>query len=366
MPNYVSLQFPSEYLQLYFLIEKNPSLLDMLNVKYQIDGAKPKTDPFPDSLKVGREFGNKEFELKEPLSLSKLTMHSFLGYSESIPQGSTVARLELLRQDGTSQTVPIRAGTETAEWAIDRPNIKILHQKAPLARSLDVPNQGFKKHVYLFERDLKETKGIIKISLQYLWPKGMLEIESILLNNQNLKGLIKDRFDLTAPSTFKNNYAFPRVYTLARGKAIPKEPGKEKEWQKAVLTELKNCNPRDYVILDLLPSGYKEPRASSFSTREAQITHYSPHLIRVSSKTEEDKFLILSDTYNTYWKATIDQKPAPILRANYGLRGVYVPKGTHQVDFSFHYTPFYYGLVITGLSLGLLLILSFLKLKRFK
>jgi hypothetical protein len=363
MPNYVSLQFPSEYLQLYFLLEKNPNLVDMLNIKYQIDGSKPTMVPFSDSLRVGREFRNREFDLKAPLSLSKLTIYSFLSYSESISQGSVVACIRLTKQDGSVETIPIRAGIETAEWAIDRPGINFLHRKAQVAKSWDVQDQGFKKNVYFFEWDLKESPGIVTIALQYLWPQGTLEVEKVLLNTQNLKDLIKDRFDLIAPSVFRNGNAFPRVYTLARGKVIPEKENKDKEKEKNLLKELENFNPRDYVILDRLPAGYKEPQASSFSTREAKITHYSPHLIKIVSKTEEDKFLILSDTYNTYWKATIDQKPTTILRANYGLRGIYLPKGNHQIEFSFHYTPFYYGLIITCLSLGVLLIVSFFQIK---
>ena len=53
MPNYVSLQFPSEYLQLYFLSDYNPELLDLLNVKYQVGENEPRISSFPPAIKLG-------------------------------------------------------------------------------------------------------------------------------------------------------------------------------------------------------------------------------------------------------------------------------------------------------------------------
>jgi len=366
MPNYVSLQFPPEYLQLLFRLEKNPNLFDLLNIKYQIGDLVPKIDPFQDGIKVGSEFKNKSFDLREAVPLSKLTVDSFLSYSESISQGTEVAQIQLFRKDGSVLTLPIRAGIETAEWAIDRPGQTFLHRKARVAESIDLPNQGYRRNIYRYEWDFKETPEIKKINLQYLYPQGILIIREVVLNTQNLKEVTKDRFDLVAPGIFQNSNAFPRVFTLARAKVVSNDKDTEKEKEKKLLTELENFNPKDYVILEKLPPGYKEPATSSFSTQEARITLYAPHLVKIASKTEEDKFLILSDTYYPYWKATIDQKPATILRADYGLRGLYVPKGNHQIEFSFHYSPFYYGLIITCISLALLFLWSITHYRKYR
>lgn len=364
MPNYVSLQFPPEYLQLFFLFGKNPNLFDLLNIKYQISGSVPKTTSVHDTIKVGSEFKNKSFDLREVVPLSKLTVNSFLAYSDSISQGTVVAQIQLFRKDNSVITLPIRAGIETAEWAIDRPGQPFLHRKATVVESREDPNQGYKKNIYRSEWDFKEYQEIIKINLQYLYGQGILEIGKMEINSRNLKEIIRDRFEPIAPSIYKNRSVFPRVFTLARAKVVSNDKDTEKEKEKKILTEVENFNPKDYVLLEKLPPGYKEPATASFSTQEAKIILYSPHRIKIVSKTEEDKFLILSDTYNPYWKATIDQKPAPILRADYGLRGLYVPKGNHQIEFSFHYSPFYYGLIISSISLAFLLFWSIILYKR--
>jgi uncharacterized membrane protein YfhO len=100
-----------------------------------------------------------------------------------------------------------------------------------------------------------------------------------------------------------------------------------------------------------LPAGYQQPTTSLFSVEEANILNYSPDFIKIATKTREDKFLVLSDTDSPFWKASIDQGQVPILKANYGLRGLYVPKGDHQIVFSFHFYPFYLGLAVTGATI---------------
>lgn len=350
MPDCLSTQFPMEYLNLYFLVGKNPNLFDLLNIKYHVGGKEPIISPLPEVIKVGTTMGTKEeFLLSSPLPLSNLTLNSFLSFSELIPQGKSVAQIILHKKDGTQKILPIRAGIETSEWAIDRPGTRFLHRKAEVVESKEVKGEGYQGHVYKMTIDFPNPLVIEKISLQYLASQGILEIRKIFLNQKALGDSIKKRFELSAPGIYKNDSAFPRVFTIAKAKVIPLE--------KKMLEEVQHFDPKEYVLLEKLPSGYKNPPAPSFSTQEAQIVRYSPDQILIETKTESDKFLVLSDTYSPYWKARVDQKPAPIYRANYGLRGLYIPKGEHKVEFTFYFFPFYYGLVITCISLVFLIIM---------
>ena len=46
-------------------------------------------------------------------------------------------------------------------------------------------------------------------------------------------------------------------------------------------------------------------------------------------------WLLLSDVYYPGWRATVDDTPAPVLRANYVFRAVRVPAGEHTVEMTF-------------------------------
>ena len=46
--------------------------------------------------------------------------------------------------------------------------------------------------------------------------------------------------------------------------------------------------------------------------------------------------LVLNDVWHPWWRASVDGKPAEILKANVLFRAVVVPPGKHVVRFSFH------------------------------
>src|SRR3989304_8000798 len=53
---------------------------------------------------------------------------------------------------------------------------------------------------------------------------------------------------------------------------------------------------------------------------DARITHYSIDEIRGDVDTERDGLLVLSETYDPFWKASVDGAPAALHRADYALR----------------------------------------------
>jgi uncharacterized membrane protein YfhO len=84
--------------------------------------------------------------------------------------------------------------------------------------------------------------------------------------------------------------------------------------------------------------------------RESSITRRPESSSRRGGR--EDKFLVLSDTYSPYWKAKVDGRSQTVLKVNYGQRGLYLPSGRHQVEFYFHFSPFYYGSAVTLATLA--------------
>ncbi|MBI4691567.1 MAG: YfhO family protein, partial [Nitrospirae bacterium] len=69
----------------------------------------------------------------------------------------------------------------------------------------------------------------------------------------------------------------------------------------------------------------------------------------------ENTLLLLNDTFDNGWKASIDGNDAKIIRANYAFRAVAVPAGVHRVQFSFSAKGFKEGKVISLFSLSVFL-----------
>ncbi len=89
------------------------------------------------------------------------------------------------------------------------------------------------------------------------------------------------------------------------------------------------------------------------------LTENHPQQKKYAISTTEDSFVVFSEMYyEKGWTATIDNVPATIYPVNYVLRGLRVPKGNHQVQFSFRPTVVQQGsgIQLFGISLLLLLV----------
>lgn len=98
-------------------------------------------------------------------------------------------------------------------------------------------------------------------------------------------------------------------------------------------------------------------------TSEIAITDYQPNQLSITASADTDTLLFLSDAYYPGWRATVDNQPTPIYRANFAFRAIYLPRGQHQIHFIYSPPSFYLGLAITCLA-GLALIGSSIYLIR--
>lgn len=106
---------------------------------------------------------------------------------------------------------------------------------------------------------------------------------------------------------------------------------------------------------------------------EIKLDSYEPNKLEYTSNANSDQLAIFSEIWygpNKGWTATIDGKPAEIIRANYILRALRVPAGQHKIVFEFLPETFIKGETLSLIcSLGLIVILlasiffSFNKLK---
>lgn len=65
------------------------------------------------------------------------------------------------------------------------------------------------------------------------------------------------------------------------------------------------------------------------------ITGYEAKKVELKTTTTCPQVLLLNDRWHENWQASIDEKPAELLRANFIMRGVAVPAGEHTIEFRY-------------------------------
>ncbi|MBA4147878.1 MAG: YfhO family protein [Verrucomicrobia bacterium] len=86
-----------------------------------------------------------------------------------------------------------------------------------------------------------------------------------------------------------------------------------------------------------------------------EISSYAPKKIVFSAEATVPSVLLFNDKYDPNWKVTVDGKEAPLLQANFIMRGVYLAPGKHEVVFAFEPPTTALYISLAALALGLLL-----------
>jgi uncharacterized membrane protein YfhO len=89
---------------------------------------------------------------------------------------------------------------------------------------------------------------------------------------------------------------------------------------------------------------------------EASIVSHAPKQVVVKTKSVVAGVLLLNDRWHPDWQVTVDGQPAPLLRANFIMRGVAVPAGEHTVEFRFNPPHGTLWISLSAIGVGLILV----------
>lgn len=109
---------------------------------------------------------------------------------------------------------------------------------------------------------------------------------------------------------------------------------------------------RRSVILEngQIPPDY--PRTSLTGAGIINVVEKSNNHLLVKLSSTEPGWLVVPDTYDPGWQATVNGNHVPLLRANYAYRAVQVPAGTSEVRMRYIPQGFTVGAAISGAALS--------------
>lgn len=166
--------------------------------------------------------------------------------------------------------------------------------------------------------------------IEYQFRKQPLNVA--VLNMLNTKYFILPNPQSGQPVAQQNPEALGNVWFVSAYKIVANA-----DEEMAGLTGL---NPRQTALVDRrFESSLNGLRIQPDSAaNRIELTAYKPNALTYRSTTTSPQLAVFSEIYyrgNEDWKAFVDGKETPHFRANYLLRAMVVPTGTHTIEFRF-------------------------------
>ncbi len=344
------------------LFEPRSHVLDLLNTTFVVaySDLRPEPESFveKDGIKYAMDDSATEVGAGSPLMLSgaaaegdTLALVTTLANAAGTVDGAPVAQITVHTADGLTIERPLRAGLETAEWAHERVDVRpvIRHALAPVfdARPGDAGN-NFQSYRYLARIDLGGKQRVKSIEINRLsaqisvvvWKASLYDSTthgSTALAKPEAKGRLSTLDPLRWETVYqqdgavilRNRRAFPRAWLAPEIEAVTEMEG----WRRIRGLSDRPFDPHRTALIETepgkLPALPEQPLSSSAAAR---IVSYEPNRLLIETSVDRPAMLVVSELYYPGWIARIDGMEAPIYRANYLLRAVTAPAGTHRIE----------------------------------
>jgi hypothetical protein len=140
-----------------------------------------------------------------------------------------------------------------------------------------------------------------------------------------------------------NSNALPRAYVPARVEVVSDSAARLEKLASS------NFDPRQVAYVETsvdLPSSCRGT---------AEIVEEIPTHVKVAVNMQTPGLVVLADLWDKGWRAYMEGRPLPILRANHAVRGVVLPAGAATIEFRYEPASFTWGLRLAGLAVVLLI-----------
>lgn len=151
---------------------------------------------------------------------------------------------------------------------------------------------------------------------------------------------------------YENRKALPEAFLVS--KVIP-AISEEDSFQKIVSGTF---DPRKEVVIETDKPEELPARTAGAGDKYRSVSckWINPNEALIRTDAESPSMLVFSQTYYPGWEATVDGRPASILRANYLFQSIIVEPGKHEIRFKYNPQSFFIPLAIAcATATGLLL-----------
>jgi len=162
--------------------------------------------------------------------------------------------------------------------------------------------------------------------------KYVLSFFDVVSANNSLKKVKEVNISpLPSMKIYENSYFLPRAMAFFH---VIKKKDSEEAYKFITQPEF---NPRETLFVEEVG---KTGELKNAGKGTVAITKIEDTSIRMNVDFSDDGYVFVSNVFYPGWKARIDDTIAPIVKANYAFQAIFVPKGRHNIAFS--YEPLYY------------------------
>ena len=346
-------------------------VLDLLNTRFAV--AYSNLSTIPDNLheKDGVKFfvydshfvvkpGERKKLNAANTECDALALVTALGHSAAEAQGSVVAKLHFRTTDGVRIEREFRAGIDSAEWALESPDIAstVRHQKAAVFDSHPSDDGKFTAYRFWSMAELGARVRLKEVEIENVSPIVELLVwkaslyDSAARRSYPLPHYDENKWHVAYDSNnvlvIENQKAMPRAWLVAEAEAVDSEEGLRRIRGESE----KTFDPRQTALLEISPKQLPLlPGGPIALSARAQLVGETPSHLTYETTADTPSILVVSEINYPGWEATVDGVRAPTFTADFLLRGVAVPQGTHRVEMYYRAPGARKGAVISVVAL---------------
>lgn len=211
----------------------------------------------------------------------------------------------------------------------------------------DSVNSNLSNPVWTFKYGVEKSTQKFLENKKYFDFLGVKYILTHFVIDEKLQSELnlKKSFQFKEVFLYENMDTFPRAYLLDDIKIVQENTSQE------FLLSNKQLDLHNTVILESQNASEKLIESNDEFIGNAIISDYSPNTVYITTNSNFPSVLVLTDMYYPGWKATVDDIEVDIYKANGIVRAIYVPEGTHYVKFEYFPESYFYGGIISLLTL---------------